>query len=132
MSQSHIPGRTTATATREAQDFTASTHVHKLDEEIGSLMAEAASNSSHRAAKTVAKDAALTVTMMALQGGAEVHDHQAHGSAMLHILRGHMKVHLEDGIVDLHAGEAISFASMVPHRLAAVEDSALLLVIAGR
>jgi quercetin dioxygenase-like cupin family protein len=68
---------------------------------------------------------------MAIQGGAEIQDHTVHNPAVLHALRGRVTVHLEQGDVDLRAGEAITFASRVPHRLAAVEDAALL-VLAGR
>ncbi|HEV1998486.1 MAG TPA: cupin domain-containing protein [Candidatus Dormibacteraeota bacterium] len=129
MSEPHVPGHTTATASREVRDYTAPTRVHNFEAEIQPLLAEARANKSHRAARTLSKNASLNAVLMAITGGAEIHDHSVHGSAVLQVLQGHIRVHLEEGELDLRAGEAISLASRVPHRLAAVEDTALLLVV---
>lgn len=129
MNQSHVPGHTTATVSREMRDYTAPTRVHNFEAEIEPLLAEARANRSHRAAMTLSKDPSLNAVLMAIAGGAEIQDHSVHGSAVLQVLRGHVRVHLGEGELELRAGEAISFASRVPHRLAAVEDSALLLVV---
>jgi quercetin dioxygenase-like cupin family protein len=131
MNDTHEPGRTTATASREPQDFTQPVHLHNIEREMESLLIEARSNSSHRAAKTLSKDPSLNVVLMAIQGGSEIKGHSVHGSALLQNLRGQLKVQLQDREVELGAGEAISFASRVPHRLAASEDTVLLLVLAG-
>ncbi|MGI8608823.1 MAG: cupin domain-containing protein [Candidatus Dormibacteria bacterium] len=129
MSESHVPGHTTATVSRAVRDYTALTQVHNFAEEIEPLLAEARANPSHRAARTLSKDASLNAVLMAIAAGVEIQDHSAHGSAILQVLRGHARVHLEEGEVDLRAGEAISLAGRVPHRLAAVEETALLLVV---
>jgi quercetin dioxygenase-like cupin family protein len=100
-----------------------------LDTEIWPLLAEARANPSHRAAKTLSKDAALTVVLMAVAGRTEVLDHNLHGSALLHVLHGHLRVQLGDEDITLRSGEVISLADRVPHRLAALEDSVMLLAI---
>ena len=132
MTVSHIPGRTTATASRETRDFSTPTHVYDIDREVDPIMAEAKRNPSQRAATTLSKDGALNVVLMAIAGGAEVPDHRAHGSAIVQVLRGHLRVHFSDADVDLPSGSAMSLADGVPHRLAAVTDCAMLLVVASR
>ncbi len=97
-----------AKAQRAPEDYSAPIHVHKLDDEVAQLLGEAGPNPSRRAAKTLSKDSALDVVLMAILGGTVIQDHSLHGSALLQVLRG-----------------------QVPHQLAATEDTALLLVLAG-
>ena len=93
MSETHIPGQTTRTAQRAPQDFTQPVHHLDLDEDCASLLEEASSNPSHRAAKTLSKDSSISVAIVAIIGG-------------------------NDTEVDLPVGQAISLASQVPIALA--------------
>ena len=118
MSETHIPGQTTRTAQRPPQDFTQPVHHLDLDEDCASLLEEASSNPSHRAAKTLSKDSSMSVAIVAIIGGAEVKDHSAYGSALIQTLRGHVSLSVNDTEVDLPVGQAISLASQVPIALA--------------
>lgn len=124
MSETHIPGQTTRTAQRAAEDFTQPVHHLDLDEDCASLLEEASSNPSHRAAKTLSKDSSMSVAII---GGAEVRDHSAYGSALIPTLRGYVSLSVNDTEVDLPVGQGQPGA----HRLSATVDSVVLLVVGG-
>jgi len=131
MSETHVPGQTTQTPQRAPQDFTQPVHHLNLDEDCTRLIKEASINPSHRAAKTVSKDSSMSVAIVAITGGTEIKDHSAHGSALLQTLRGHVSISLKDTGIELPAGQLVTLASQVPHRLSAKVDSVVLLVVAG-
>jgi len=131
MTDSHLPGQTTATAQRPAQDFGTAVAVLDLAAEGEQLMGEAGDNASHRAAKTLGKNGPFSIVLMAVKSGTEIRDHSVHGAAVVQLLKGQAHFQLADTLVHVAAGNAITLAAGVPHGLSVPEDAILLLVIAG-
>jgi len=131
MTETHTPGQTTQTEKRSPQDFTQAVHHLDLDRECAGLLEEAASNPSHRAAKTLSKDSSMSVAILAIISGTEIKDHRAHGSALVQTLRGLVSISMKDAEMLLPAGQAVTLASQVPHGLSATVDSVVLLVVTG-
>jgi quercetin dioxygenase-like cupin family protein len=88
-------------------------------------------NPSHRAAKTLSKDSSMSVAILAITGGTEIKDHNAHGSALLQTLRGQVSIFLTDTVVELPPGQLVTLAGKVPHYLSATVDNVVLLVVAA-
>jgi len=131
MTESHVPGQTTATPQRPAKDFGSPVDLLDLAAEGKALMGEAGENASHRAAKTLSKSGPLNVILMAVKSGTDIRDHSVHGAAVVQLLKGQAHFELGDTSVDVAAGNAITLAAGVEHRLSVPEDALLLLVIAG-
>jgi quercetin dioxygenase-like cupin family protein len=131
MTEPHVPGQTTPTPQRRSQDFTQPVQHMDLDQECTRLLAEAAANASNRAAKTLSKDASMSVEIVAISAGSEIKDHRAHGSSLLHALRGSVTVSLKDSEIELPAGQLVTLASHLDHHLSAKVDSVVLHVIAS-
>lgn len=131
MTATHVPGKTTETPQRPPQDFTQSIQHLDLQDECARLLAEAAINPSHRAAKTLSKDSSMSVTILAITKGTGIQDHPAHGSAVLQTLVGQVRVSVSNTEIDLPTGHMITLASHVPHQLSAAVDSAVLFVVTG-
>ena len=131
MTEPHIPGHTTPTPQRPAQDFTQPVQHVDLDDECSKLLAEAAANASHRAAKTLSKDASISVEIVAISAGTAIKDHQAHGSSLLQTLRGSVTVSLQDSETELPAGQMLTLASHLDHHLSTKVDSVVLHVVAS-
>jgi quercetin dioxygenase-like cupin family protein len=131
MTESHVPGHTTPTPQRPSQDFTLPVQHLDLDEECAKLLAEAAANASHRAAKTLSKDASMSVEIVAISAGATIKDHRAHGSSLLQTLRGSVTVSLQDSEIELPAGQLVTLTSHLDHHLSSKVDSVVLHAVAS-
>jgi quercetin dioxygenase-like cupin family protein len=58
-----------------------------------------------------------------------MHEHTAAGRISVHTLKGHIRVHLPERVVDLPAGNLLALDQCVSHDVEASEDSALLLTL---
>lgn len=131
MTESHVPGQTTATSQRPAHDFGAPSELLDLAAEAKELMLEAGDNASHRAAKTLSKVGPLSIVLMAVKGGNDIRDHSVHGAAVVQLLKGQAHFELGERSVDVAAGNAITLDAGIEHRLSVPEDALLLLVISN-
>lgn len=131
MTESHVPGQTTPTNQRPAQDFATPVELLDLAAEGEQLMREAEANASHRAAKTLSRTGPFSVVLMAVRSGTEIRDHSVPGAAVVQLLKGHAHFEIGEAAVDVAAGNAITLAGGVQHRLSVPEDALLLLVIEG-
>lgn len=102
-----------------------------LADELEHLHAEPAWQAADRNATTLSKKSNLRVVLMALKAGARLEKHQAPGPITIHAVSGRLRVHLAIDTVELAPGEILSVDSGLPHDLEALEQSAVLLTIAG-
>jgi quercetin dioxygenase-like cupin family protein len=100
-----------------------------LNAEIEQLRQEAVWQGG-RNAKTLVKHSDFRVVLTVLKSGARLHEHRAVGRISVHIVAGHVRVHVESKVVDLPAGHLLALEREIAHDVEALEDSAFLLTIA--
>ena len=83
-----------------------------------------------RAAKTLVKEGPLRVVLMGLKSGSALAEHDAGGPVSIHVLSGRVKVSGPDRDETVDGGNALVFASSVPHSLEAESDAVVLITIA--
>jgi quercetin dioxygenase-like cupin family protein len=98
--------------------------------EIETMRASARTNG--HVAKTLIRFPELRLVLMWLRQGAEIPAHQAEGAITLHVLEGRVRLATADDAGDLVPGQLVALEPSVPHAIAAIEDSAVLLTIAWR
>jgi quercetin dioxygenase-like cupin family protein len=84
-----------------------------------------------RRAVTLVKQGGMSVVLTHLHSGATLQEHGAPGTATVQVLDGHVRVQIGDKTLEAPAGRLIAFDSGVRHSVEALEDSTLLLTIAG-
>lgn len=79
---------------------------------------------------TLLKSDTLRVVLMSMKAGARLHEHHADGRLLLQVLEGDVEFTFEGQKQPVAPGTLITVDAMVPHAVAALRDSALLLTIA--
>jgi quercetin dioxygenase-like cupin family protein len=82
-----------------------------------------------RSSKTLARYPDLRIVLIAMKANTRIHEHTAAGRISVHLLNGHIRLHLPERIVDLPAGHLLALDQCVPHDVEATEDSAFLLTL---
>jgi len=82
-----------------------------------------------RSAKTLVKYPDLRVVLIAMRANTRMHEHTAAGRISVHSVKGHIRLHLPEQVVDLPAGHLLALDQCVPHDVETVEDSAFLLTL---
>jgi quercetin dioxygenase-like cupin family protein len=82
-----------------------------------------------RSSKTLVKHPDLRIVLIAMKANTRMHEHTAAGRISVHLLNGHIRLHLSDQVVDLPAGHLLALDQCVPHDVEASEDSAFLLTL---
>lgn len=80
-------------------------------------------------ARTLLRAPDLRVVLIAIQGGSRIAKHRADESASLHVVSGHVRLHLPERLADLRAGELLLLERGLEHDVEAVTDSALVLTL---
>ncbi len=101
-----------------------------LGSEAETLLAEAGSSVTGRAAKTFAKEGRLRVTLAALRSGVALDRHQVAGPVSIQVVRGGLRLVLDDGEADIAAGEVAVLDARVAHGARALGDCVLLITVA--
>ena len=83
-----------------------------------------------RDSKTLVKNDDFRILLTVLKANALLHEHKATGRISVHVLSGHIQMHVQDKVFDLPAGNLLALDRAVPHDVKALEDSAFLLTIA--
>jgi quercetin dioxygenase-like cupin family protein len=129
ITEPRAPHTTTGSESRAPR--TLSGHLtYTLSTEIDSLKHDLEHTSGKRAAKTLAKDHNLRVTLITLATGATIDPHAIAGGAALHLLEGRLSVHPDDVTQVLEAGELIILADNLRKPIEALENSTVLAVVA--
>jgi quercetin dioxygenase-like cupin family protein len=95
------------------------------------LKREATWDASGHNAMTLAKTGGLRVVLVALQAGATLPAHRAHGVLAVHVLGGRILFRTEAGEVPLHAGQLLTLQRGVVHRVQAEEEASFVLTMAA-
>jgi quercetin dioxygenase-like cupin family protein len=82
-----------------------------------------------RSSKTLVKYPDLRIVLIAMKANTRMHEHTAAGRLSVHLLSGHLRLHLPDQVVDLPVGHLLALDHCVPHDVEASEDSAFLLTL---
>jgi len=100
-----------------------------LNQEIERFPPDPGSAARHRA-ETLIKTSTLRVVLITMLTGGEMHQHAAPGPITIQILRGSIRLTIDDVAQDLNAGQLISLAGGVKHAVDGIADGAFLLTIA--
>jgi len=100
-----------------------------LQAEDDTLREFAAAAKSGRAAKTLVKQGAQRVTLVALSHGAALPAHRVAAAVSVQTVRGCVKVGTDRGEVELPAGALVAFGPGVTHTARAVGDSSILITV---
>ena len=91
----------------------------------------AKNSSSHRGARTVfgGHEHMLRQTLIALDAGSQLAEHDTPGEATLHVLRGRVRLSAGEESWDGRQGDLL-IVPQAPHSLEALEPAAVLLTVA--
>jgi quercetin dioxygenase-like cupin family protein len=84
-----------------------------------------------RNTRTIHREPGLSVLLVVMQSGAFLNEHKAPGALTVQVLEGRIAFFSEGQQVEAGPFELITLAAHAPHKLEALEASALLLTIAG-
>jgi len=122
-------GRIPALA-RPPRTRSASVLTFDLGNEAGRLRDESPWSQHGSNGVTLVKYTDLRIVLIVMKPATRVEEHHAGARISVHALSGHVRLHLGEEIIDLHAGHLLALEKDVPHDLEAVEESAVLLTIA--
>lgn len=71
------------------------------------------------------------MVLLSMRAGQVVPEHASKGMATVHLILGHVILFAGSFPNELYAGEVICIENEVPHRIEAIEDSALLVLSTG-
>ena len=124
--------------TREHQSAYARTHElqgdvlpYVLSVEIEAIQEHARAAKDGRAGKTLVKEGPLTVTLVALQMGVQLEEHQVSGPALIQGLHGVARITTASGEVEVGPGTLVALDQGVAHAVQAVQDCTLLITLTG-
>ncbi len=94
------------------------------------LLEKARASTSGRAAKTVVKNGALRITLIAMKKGATAKSHSVDGPATIHVIRGKLRITTPRGPEDVASGKMFALGANVQHSHTALADCIAVLTIA--
>jgi len=100
-----------------------------LKAEEDALRERAASSSSGRAAKTLAKEGRLRVMIIALNRATVLKQHHTDGPVSIQCLRGNVAITIDDASTELTSGGLLILDAKVQHQVKAIRDSSLLITM---
>ena len=103
-----------------------------LKSEEATLLEKARSAKSGRAAKTIVKEGALRVTLVALRKGAVIDDHQVEGPLSIQSLTGRLRIGIGDERFDLPSRGLITLEPGTTHDATALSDATFMITMVMR
>jgi quercetin dioxygenase-like cupin family protein len=96
------------------------------------VLDEARESPARRAARTLTPGAGLPLkqTLLAMLADVTLNEHEAPGSATLHVLQGRVRLEAGGEEVELGAGDHVSIPAM-RHSVTSLEDAVALLTVAA-
>ena len=79
--------------------------------------------------RTLAQNAAVSVTLFSFAAGEEIGTHESGGDALVTCLDGVGRISIDGAAYELREGESIVMPAGHPHAVYAVEDFKMLLVV---
>jgi quercetin dioxygenase-like cupin family protein len=81
--------------------------------------------------RTLLKLPDFRLVMIALKSGHQIQRHQTDLRLNLNTFSGHVQLTIGDGMIDLPAGHVLALDPAIPHDVAALEDSVILLALSS-
>jgi uncharacterized protein (DUF2249 family)/quercetin dioxygenase-like cupin family protein len=81
--------------------------------------------------KVLMDEPGYRMVLLSMRGGQRIPEHATQGMVTVHAILGHVTLYAGPFPDELYAGEIICIESGVPHRIEALEDSALLVLSTG-
>lgn len=81
--------------------------------------------------KVLMNEPGYRMVLLSMRAGQRIPEHASKGMVTLHAILGHITLYAGSFPNELYAGEVICIESGVPHRIEALEDSALLVLSTG-
>ena len=103
----------------------------RLAEHLERLKRESTWGERGRNAITLTKEQGLRLVLMVFGKGTKISEHQAAGPLTLHVLSGSLTFRTRDRADTLGAGELIVLEAAIDHEVEALEESVVLLTLAG-
>lgn len=82
-----------------------------------------------RTARSLAREDDVRIVLVAMSTSARMAEHRVDETAVVHVLSGHVRLHLPEKTVDLPAGQLLVLAPGLQHDVEAIVDSAFLLTL---
>jgi quercetin dioxygenase-like cupin family protein len=112
-------------------DYPKSQAAHYLDLDAEAAKLQAKLPGHRRQSETIAREAGVSLVIMAMEGGDVLKEHSADGVVTIHLLDGHATVTTGGQPLDLRPGQLVLMQPSVRHDLRAEEQSVVLLTITG-
>ena len=83
------------------------------------------------AAKThaIVREPYFEAVRLVVPAGTEIPSHRVAGAITLYCIEGHAQLNLDDGTVEMRAGDWLHLEGSAPHSVKGVEDTSMLLTI---
>lgn len=114
-----------------AGNYPAHAPVHPIDLEDAADRLMAKLPGHRRQSQNLAREAGVSVVMMAMEAGDAVSDHAAKGAVSVHLLRGHAVLAADSQSYELRPGQLVLLQPEVRHNLRAEERSVVVLTVSG-
>jgi len=82
-----------------------------------------------RSSMTFVKHQDMCIVLIAIKANTRMHEHTASARVSVHTLRGHVRLHLPQRVVDLTAVHLLALDESVLHDVEMVRESAFLLTL---
>jgi quercetin dioxygenase-like cupin family protein len=99
--------------------------------ELEAVRASDSYRAADHAAKTIAKQPGVSVVLIALKPGGQMHEHHADGAITVQGIDGHVEFTVGERPVVLTRGRLLTVPPGVAHRVRGMNESAFLLTIGG-
>jgi quercetin dioxygenase-like cupin family protein len=127
--QPRPPERTSGADARGPRTLEQAVAVFDVDDQLDRLTAEPEWSRHDRNAVTLAKSSSFRVVLVALRGGAQVGEDEAHGPMSVQVVRGAVTVRRSEEAAELSAGQLAAMEAGGPWSVTARDASAILLTI---
>jgi quercetin dioxygenase-like cupin family protein len=100
-----------------------------LNEEMDKIFSEKPWHETGRNSRTIAKYSNFRIVLAALKQGAALEEHQAKGCISIQVLKGRIRVHISEEVIDISKEKLLALDNAVPHAVEALEDSVFLITM---
>ena len=101
-----------------------------VPDELWEMKAGEQWKSTHRGAKTLVKNDALRIVLVALSRGMRVEEHKAEGAITVSVAEGSVRFTAIGEDIVLATGALLTLAGGIPHAVEALEESAFVVTAA--
>lgn len=116
---------------RPAERISAPVVTFDLAKELSALRESDSYRRNDHASNTLVNRGGFGAVLVALPKSAHLKEHRARRGISIQVLEGAIRLDLDDGPLELRAGQVTSFAPNLPHTVTGLDDSAFLLTMGG-